>query len=152
MASVKTGRLTKRQLEVLAWAAYGLGNTEIGQELGITEQTVKFHFIRIRAMLGASNRPSAVHRAMLLGYVLDPAAPTLRLKPERRIIQPDPDDPLETKGYPVISSPYRDWSTTPAASQPLPSSATPRPQPKTPTAAPRRIQPGATAAFLRAAS
>ena len=48
--------LTDREEAVLAAAARGLGNTEIGAELHISLSTVKTHLASIMAKLGARNR------------------------------------------------------------------------------------------------
>jgi len=48
--------LTGREEAVLAAAARGLGNTEIGDELHISLSTVKTHLASIMAKLGARNR------------------------------------------------------------------------------------------------
>ncbi len=48
--------LTDREEAVLAAAARGLGNTEIGNELHISLSTVKTHLASIMAKLGARNR------------------------------------------------------------------------------------------------
>ena len=51
-----TSPLTDREEAVLAAAARGLGNTEIGSELHISLSTVKTHLASIMAKLGARNR------------------------------------------------------------------------------------------------
>ena len=48
--------LTDREESVLACAARGLGNSEIGDELHISLSTVKTHLASISAKLGARNR------------------------------------------------------------------------------------------------
>lgn len=52
--------LTKRELEVLALIKKGLTNGQIGQQLFITERTVKFHMTAILSKLHANNRTEAV--------------------------------------------------------------------------------------------
>ena len=49
--------------------ARGLSNTEIGQQLYITENTVKTHVARIFAKLGARDRVQAVVMAYESGLV-----------------------------------------------------------------------------------
>lgn len=51
--------LTERQHQILSLAAEGLSNREIGQELGITEGTVKIHVSSALRALGARNRTEA---------------------------------------------------------------------------------------------
>jgi DNA-binding NarL/FixJ family response regulator len=48
--------ITRRELEVIALIAEGLGNAEIGDRLGIRAQTVKNHVNRIMGKLGAKRR------------------------------------------------------------------------------------------------
>ena len=60
-------RLTGREREIVQLLADGLSNREIGERLGITERTVKFHVGEILARLGASNRAQAVAIAKARG-------------------------------------------------------------------------------------
>ncbi|MBI3393934.1 MAG: helix-turn-helix transcriptional regulator, partial [Nitrospirae bacterium] len=48
--------LTAKEQEVAAWVARGLRNAEIGQRLGVTENTVKVHLRRIYQKLNCRNR------------------------------------------------------------------------------------------------
>jgi DNA-binding NarL/FixJ family response regulator len=66
-----TGRLTERELEVLQLVTAGLRNREIGTELGITENTVKFHLKNIVEKLHALNRADLAARAVREGLVPD---------------------------------------------------------------------------------
>lgn len=61
--------LTAREHEVLDLLALGLSNKAIAQRLGISDQTVKFHVAALSGKLGASNRTSAVRRAIERGLV-----------------------------------------------------------------------------------
>jgi len=61
--------LTPRELDVLALVAEGLPNKAIARQLGISDQTVKFHIASITGKLGASNRTEAVRRAVRRGLV-----------------------------------------------------------------------------------
>lgn len=58
---MKTGlnALTKRQLEVLELVADGLSNPEIGQELFISERTVRTHLHEIFSIIYVGNRTAA---------------------------------------------------------------------------------------------
>jgi DNA-binding NarL/FixJ family response regulator len=51
--------LTSRELEILELASGGRTNREIGRDLWITEQTVKFHLSNTYRKLGVSNRTEA---------------------------------------------------------------------------------------------
>ena len=57
--------LTPREIQVLELLAEGCSNKAIGQRLGISDQTVKFHVAAISGKLGAENRTDAVRRAIL---------------------------------------------------------------------------------------
>jgi len=65
--------LTARELEVLGSVAKGLSNREIGQELFLSDQTVKFHLNKIYRKLGVGNRTEATGIAHRLGLVAEPA-------------------------------------------------------------------------------
>jgi DNA-binding NarL/FixJ family response regulator len=53
-------RMTKREAEVVRLAVEGLSNREIGQQLGLTEHTVKNYLFRVFDKLGVSNRVELV--------------------------------------------------------------------------------------------
>ena len=61
--------LTSREIQVLELLAEGRSNKAIGQRLGISDQTVKFHVAAIAGKLGAVNRTDAVRRAIRRGLV-----------------------------------------------------------------------------------
>jgi DNA-binding NarL/FixJ family response regulator len=69
-ASPPAEPLTARELEVLQFLAQGLSNKQIGDRLGITEHTAKFHVNAIIGKLGAQTRTEAVVQAVRLGLVL----------------------------------------------------------------------------------
>lgn len=62
--------LTPREIEVLQLLAEGLSNRMIGERLGISEHTAKFHVNAILGKLGAQGRTDAVMRAARLGLIL----------------------------------------------------------------------------------
>lgn len=62
--------LTPREMEVLNLLAEGMSNRAIGQALGISEHTVKFHVNAILGKLNAQSRTDAVVRATRLGLIL----------------------------------------------------------------------------------
>jgi ATP/maltotriose-dependent transcriptional regulator MalT len=59
-------------MEVLALLKDGRSNEEIGEQLGISDQTVKTHLRALREKLGAADRAGAVGKAFELG-LLKPA-------------------------------------------------------------------------------
>lgn len=61
--------LSPREAEVIAVAAQGCSNREIGGRLGISENSVKIHLKRAFFKLGASDRAEAVTIAMQRGYI-----------------------------------------------------------------------------------
>jgi DNA-binding CsgD family transcriptional regulator len=56
-----------REHEVLALLAEGASNRQIAADLGISENTVKFHLQALYRKLGVSSRAGAVFEAMKLG-------------------------------------------------------------------------------------
>lgn len=62
-------RLSRREVDVLACAALGSTNAEIGAELGLREGTVKAYVRAAMTKLDASTRHAAVARARRLGLL-----------------------------------------------------------------------------------
>nr|WP_223197738.1 response regulator transcription factor [Corynebacterium striatum] len=71
MTRVRTPRtsLTPRELEVLKLVAAGASNREIGQDLMLSEATVKSHLVHIYDKLGVRSRTSAVAAAREQGVL-----------------------------------------------------------------------------------
>ena len=69
MRSPVRPQMTARERGVLRLAARGLSNVEIGRELFVTEQTVKFHLANIYRKLGVRNRTQASHAAAQAGML-----------------------------------------------------------------------------------
>ncbi len=61
--------LSEREKQVLTMVAEGLGNREIGAQLGLAEETVKTHMRTISAKLGARDRTHAVTLAVRRGII-----------------------------------------------------------------------------------
>jgi DNA-binding NarL/FixJ family response regulator len=55
--------LTPKERQVLELVARGLSNADIGRELWLSEQTVKFHLTNIYKKLGVANRTEAARFA-----------------------------------------------------------------------------------------
>ena len=70
-ADADPDHLTERELDVLRLVVRGLRNKEIAAELGISENTAKFHLRNILDKLHAQSRAEAVARAMREGLVGD---------------------------------------------------------------------------------
>lgn len=70
MPKVETGpHLSPRQQEVLELMAQGMTNSEIGDELGVTERTVKAYAQELYDKLGVRNRAGAVAEAAKMGLL-----------------------------------------------------------------------------------
>jgi DNA-binding NarL/FixJ family response regulator len=63
--------LTCREVEILAAVSRGLSNREVGKELFLSDQTVKFHLHNIYGKLGVANRTEAAAAAHRLGLAGD---------------------------------------------------------------------------------
>jgi LuxR family maltose regulon positive regulatory protein len=61
--------LSERELDVLRLVAEGLSNSEIGERLYISPQTVKTHIRNLYAKLDTHTRTEAVHKARALGLL-----------------------------------------------------------------------------------
>ena len=61
--------LTPRERDVLEAASRGLSNRDIGEALGISEHTVKFHLAATYGKLGVSTRTAAVRRGLRRGII-----------------------------------------------------------------------------------
>ncbi len=70
-ATARTQKLTEREVGVLRLVTEGLRNREIAKELGISENTVKFHLKNIVEKLHAQNRAELAARAVREGLVPD---------------------------------------------------------------------------------
>jgi DNA-binding NarL/FixJ family response regulator len=64
-----TDRLTEREVEVLRLVTAGLRNKEIAAELGISENTAKFHLKNILGKLHAESRTELAARAVREGLI-----------------------------------------------------------------------------------
>jgi len=71
LEATKRGHLTERQLEVLEMVAKGITYKEVGDTLGLTERTVKYHMERIIELLHLENRAQVIAYAARIGIVED---------------------------------------------------------------------------------
>lgn len=53
-------KLSKRQKQLMAMLAQGMGNDQIAQEIGISTHTVKVHFWRLFQRIGVNSRGKAL--------------------------------------------------------------------------------------------
>ena len=63
--------LTRREIEVLTWAARGKSSTDIATFLGLSDRTVNFHIENVLRKLGVATRVQAVVKAKSLGLIKD---------------------------------------------------------------------------------
>lgn len=68
-ASRPAVKLTPREREVLLWSARGKSNWAIGEILGVSEETVKFHIKQCIAKLGSDSKITAVVKAIRLHLI-----------------------------------------------------------------------------------
>ena len=61
--------LTARELEVLKWIVHGHSNSQIADELGVVEETVKSHVKNILMKLGVNSRSKAAALGLKFGLV-----------------------------------------------------------------------------------
>lgn len=64
-----TANLTPRELQCLGWAAQGKSRTDIGQIMGVSPRTIKFHLENAQRKLNVAHTTQAVLRAALLGLI-----------------------------------------------------------------------------------
>lgn len=62
-------RLTRREDEILDLLGKGLGNRELGQVLGISEDTIKTHLKSLFRKLDVSDRAEAVREGLRRGFI-----------------------------------------------------------------------------------
>ena len=65
----KEVQLSPRASQVLRLLSRGLGNREIGEELGVSVETVKTHIERLYKRLGVNGRTDAVAKALRAGLI-----------------------------------------------------------------------------------
>lgn len=61
--------LTVREREVLQWIVRGHSNQQIAREIGVAEDTVKFHVKNVLSKLGVNSRSKAVAMGLKFGLV-----------------------------------------------------------------------------------
>lgn len=63
--------LSRREVEVLEYAADGLSNKQIGATMSLSERTVRNHMSSLLSKLGAHNRVEAVIKAIRKGIIME---------------------------------------------------------------------------------
>jgi DNA-binding NarL/FixJ family response regulator len=74
-APSKPSPLTPRHLEILSRVARGRTNRQVGEDLGISERTVRNHLRAIQHRLATSDRTHAVVMAIGRGWIAIPIEP-----------------------------------------------------------------------------
>ncbi|MBB5716977.1 PAS domain-containing protein [Sphingomonas aerophila] len=67
-AAERVGQLTGQQRNVLRLMARGLRNRQIGEEMGLTEKTIKMHRSALVRRLGVANAADALRLAIEAGF------------------------------------------------------------------------------------
>lgn len=94
-----SARLTERERSILDRVLQGCGNAEIGEELGISKATVKWHMHNIFTKTGAKTREALLREALQLGGVArrDPQPAPDQATPDQATpdqpASPDTDEP-----------------------------------------------------------
>lgn len=65
----ENSQLTERQMEVLKLVAQGMVYKEIGDQLGLSERTIKYHMAKIMEKLHLENRTQVIALASQLGII-----------------------------------------------------------------------------------
>lgn len=68
--AAKSVHLTSREKEILLWAAEGKSDSIIGEILGVSHATIRFHMNNIFRKLGANERTLATVKAIRQGLIL----------------------------------------------------------------------------------
>jgi DNA-binding NarL/FixJ family response regulator len=63
--------LSRREVEILSLVSEGNSNREVGEALGVTEETVKAHMKRIMIKLNARDRTHAAALAIRRGFLME---------------------------------------------------------------------------------
>ena len=67
--NTKGAHLTRREEEILELLGKGLGNRELGQVLGVSEDTIKTHLKSLFRKLEVSDRAEAVREGLRRGFI-----------------------------------------------------------------------------------
>lgn len=68
-ATSKTPILSPREKEILLWGADGKTSEEIAIILGLSQDSINFHYKSIQKKLGTTNRAQAIAHAIVKGYI-----------------------------------------------------------------------------------
>lgn len=70
-ALLKTKQLTEREITVAHLTARGLSNREMGEKIGLREQTIKFHLSNIYRKMGLTSRAQLIVKLLPLMSLVD---------------------------------------------------------------------------------
>jgi DNA-binding NarL/FixJ family response regulator len=71
MERIDWARLTSRELEILRLVAQGASNRQVGEQLWLSDQTIKFHLAQVYRKLQVASRREAVDRLREAGLLVD---------------------------------------------------------------------------------
>jgi len=74
LLEARLARLTPRERQVFALVVTGLGNKQVGWELGATEKTIKVHRARVMEKMEAGSLAELVRQSETLGHRTPPPA------------------------------------------------------------------------------
>lgn len=71
-ALLKTKQLTEREITIAHLTARGLSNRAMGEKIGVSEQTIKFHLTNVYKKMGLTSRAQLIVKLLpLMSFVDD---------------------------------------------------------------------------------
>jgi DNA-binding CsgD family transcriptional regulator len=74
MERIDWAQLTSRELQILRLVAQGASNRQVGEQLWLSDQTIKFHLAQVYRKLRVPGRHEAAARLQEAGLLVDPAS------------------------------------------------------------------------------